>query len=207
MVQSTSPSTFAKRSRWFLAQELENVWLFRHCTCPTFTQAPTDKFVWVFTSKQKFKSICWIFPVKTQMEMNLFYFTCQNTKLIYSDTNEFSNKFFWICILTREINLVNIYRLLFIFFQIKFAFWQEKQVQKIDLNFVFWQVKTNKFICIFVLTAKIQQIDLNFCSDVLCLKSQTFSHSCRFRCPKPLGSLCKSWGGSRRNQTRQGLLL
>ena len=35
-------------------------------------------------SKQKFKSICWIFPVKTQMQINLFDFTCQNTKLTYS---------------------------------------------------------------------------------------------------------------------------
>ena len=47
----------------FLAQELENVWLFRHCT-----------------SEQKFKSIFWIFPVKTKMQMNLFDFTCQDTK-------------------------------------------------------------------------------------------------------------------------------
>ena len=31
-----------------------------------------------------------------------------------------------ICVLTRETNLINIYKLLFIFFQIKFAFWQEK---------------------------------------------------------------------------------
>jgi len=45
----------------------------------------------------------------------------------------------------------------------KICFWQEKQVQKIDLNFVFWQLKSNKFICIYVLTGKIQQVDLNFC--------------------------------------------
>ena len=48
--------------------------------CLTLPHALTDKFVWVFTSKHKFKSICWIFPVKTQMQMNLFDFTCQNTK-------------------------------------------------------------------------------------------------------------------------------
>ena len=35
-----------------------------------------------------------------------------------------------------------------------------------------------KFICIFGLTREIQQIDLNFCFDVQCLKSQTFSNSC-----------------------------
>ena len=40
--------------------------------------------------------------------------------------HENSNKFIWICVLTKEINLINIYRLLIIFFQIKFAFWQEK---------------------------------------------------------------------------------
>ena len=37
-------------------------------------------FVWIFTSKQKFKSICWNFLVKTQMQMNLFDFTCQKAK-------------------------------------------------------------------------------------------------------------------------------
>ena len=40
------------------------------------------------------------------------------------------------------------------------------KIQKIELNFVFWQVKSNKFICICVLTGKIQQIDLNFCFDM-----------------------------------------
>ena len=40
------------------------------------------------------------------------------------------------------------------------------KIQKIELNFVFWQVKSNKFISICVLTRKIQQIDLNFCSDM-----------------------------------------
>ena len=43
----------------------------------------SNKFVWIFTSKQKFKSICWIFPVKTQLQMYLFDFTCQNTKSIF----------------------------------------------------------------------------------------------------------------------------
>ena len=50
------------------------------------------------------------------------------------------------------------------FFQIKFTFCHE--IQKIDFNFVFWQVKSNKFICIWVLTEKIQQNDLNFCFDM-----------------------------------------
>ena len=50
------------------------------------------------------------------------------------------------------------------FFQIKFTFWYK--IQKIDLDFVFWQLKLNKFICICVLTGKIQQIDLNFCFDM-----------------------------------------
>ena len=45
------------------------------------------------------------------------------------------NKFIWICVLTKEINLININRLLIIFFQIKFAFWNK--IQKIDFNFVF----------------------------------------------------------------------
>ena len=35
-----------------------------------------------------------------------------------------------------------------------------------------------KFICVFGLTREIQQIYLNFCFDVQCLKSQIFSSSC-----------------------------
>ena len=65
--------------------------------------------------------------------------------------SEYSNKFIWICVLTKEINLINIYRLLITFSQIKFTFWQEK---------------SDKFICICVLTETIQQIDLNFCFDI-----------------------------------------
>ena len=41
-----------------------------------------------------------------------------------------------------------------------------RKIQQIELNFVFWQVKSNKFIYICVLTGKIQQIDLNFCFDM-----------------------------------------
>ena len=40
------------------------------------------------------------------------------------------------------------------------------QIQKIELNFVFWQVKSNRLICICVLTGKIQQTDLNVCFDM-----------------------------------------
>ena len=40
------------------------------------------------------------------------------------------------------------------------------KIKKIQLNFVLWEVKSNKFICICVLTGKIQQIDLNFCFDM-----------------------------------------
>ena len=40
--------------------------------------------------------------------------------------HENSNEFVWICFLTKEINLINIYMLLIIIFQTKFAFWQEK---------------------------------------------------------------------------------
>ena len=47
------------------------------------------------------------------------------------------------------------------FFQIKFTFWHK--IQKIELNFVFWQVKSNKSICIYVLTGDVQQNDLHFC--------------------------------------------
>ena len=49
-------------SRWFLAHELKNVCLFRHCT-------------W----EQKFKSICWIFPVKKK----LFYLSKHKIQINY----------------------------------------------------------------------------------------------------------------------------
>ena len=56
---------------------------------------------------------------------------------------ENSNKFIWICVLTKEI----------------------------ELTFLFWLVKSSNFICICVLTGKIQQIDMNFCFDVYCIFS------------------------------------
>ena len=46
-----------------------------------------------------------------------------------------------------------------------------EKIQKIQLNFVFWQAKSNKFISICVLTGKNQQIDLNFCFDMKIQKS------------------------------------
>ena len=81
------------------------------------------------------------------------------------------------------------YQWIFYQFFFEFVFWQDKstwltftgyfscffsnqicfltgKIQIIELNFVFWQVKSNKFICICVLTGKIQQIDLNFCFDM-----------------------------------------
>ena len=72
--------------------------------------------------------------------------------------HENSNKFIWICVLTKEINLINIYRLLIIFFKICFL---TVKIQKIELKFLIWQVKSNEFISMCVLTEKIQQIDLN----------------------------------------------
>ena len=70
----------------------------------------------------------------------------------------------------------------------EFVFWQRKSIwsiftgyllhffksicffdrknPEIELNFVFWLIKSNEFICICVLTGKIQQIDLNFGSDM-----------------------------------------
>ena len=40
--------------------------------------------------------------------------------------HEDSNKLIWICVLTKETNLINIYRLNIKFFQMKFTFWQDK---------------------------------------------------------------------------------
>ena len=74
------------------------------------------------------------------------------------------------------------------FFQIKFTFWHE--IQKIDFNFVFWQVKSDKFICICVLTETIQQIDLNFCFD---MKIQTSLFEFVFWQRKSIWSICTGY--------------
>ena len=79
-----------------------------------------------------------------------------------SDTNKFSIIFF---VFWQEKSTWSTFTGYFsCFFQIKSTFWHK--IQKIDFNFVFWQVKSNKYICIWVLTGKIQQIDLNFCFDM-----------------------------------------
>ena len=51
----------------------------------------------------------------------------------------------WTCVLTKEINLININRLFIIFFSNQICFLTEK-ILKIELNFVFWQVKSDKFM-------------------------------------------------------------
>ena len=61
-----------------------------------------------------------------------------------------SNKFIWICVLTKEINLINIYRLLITFFQI---------------NLLFWQEKSRNWVEFCVLTDKIKWIHLHLCFD------------------------------------------
>ena len=120
----------------------------------SFVKRQIKMFVWIFMSKQKFKSICWIFPVKTQMQINLFDFTCQKHKIdllcnLISDAKWVLNEFvFW-----QEKSIWSTFAGYFsYFFQIKFTFWHE--IQKIDFNFVFWQVKSNELICICVLIGK-----------------------------------------------------
>ena len=74
---------------------------------------------------------------------------------------ENSNKRIWICVLTRLINLVNIQRLLKIFFQTKVFF--DRRNPENWFWFCFLLVKSNESIWICVLTGKIQQDDLNSC--------------------------------------------
>ena len=93
-----------------------------------------------------------------------------------------SDKFIRICVFTREINMINIYSLLFIFFQ-KICFltgrtgtenWLKFCVLTSKINF-FWQEKSS--------------------SDVQCLKSQTFFNSCA----KTASIFCKRWRESQWN--------
>jgi tellurite resistance-related uncharacterized protein len=124
--------------------------------------------------------------VKTQIQINLSELLCQSKK---------SNEFICICVLTGKIQQIDLNFCFDIKIQtnlFEFVFWQRKLIwsiftgyllhffksicffdrknPEIELNFVLWQVKSNEFICICVLTGKIQQIDLNFGSD---MKSQT----------------------------------
>ena len=116
--------------RRFLAQELENVRLLpMHWLINLFEFSNQSKnsnlFAGFFLLKYRCKWIYLILSVNTQN-----WFTVWFNQWYQWIFNEF---FIWICILGREINLVNICRSLFIFFPIKFTFWHE--IQKIDFNF------------------------------------------------------------------------
>ena len=78
-----------------------------------------------------FASVFW--QEKSSKLIWIFALTCKFKKNI------------WICVLTKEINLINIYRLLYHIFSNQICFLTEK-IQKIELNFVFWQVKSSKFM-------------------------------------------------------------
>ena len=95
-------------------------------------------FAGFFMSKHRCKCIYLILPVKTQN-----WFICSVIWSLISDTNEFLMKFFWICILTTEINLVTLSGIL-----------KGKQklgkIQQIDLNFCFEvKIQTNSFEFVF----------------------------------------------------------
>ena len=55
--------------------------------------------------------------------------------------------------MTREINLIKYLQVTYHIFSNQICFLTGK-ILKIEFNFVFWQVKSNKFICICVLTGK-----------------------------------------------------
>ena len=86
----------------FSCQKANLIW--KNLTCPEpvnidqidflCQNTNSNEFIWTFMSKQKFKSICWIFPVKTQMQMNSFDFTCQIRNF---------NSIFWIFTVKKQI--------------------------------------------------------------------------------------------------------
>ena len=127
-----------------MAQELENVWLL-----------PKYRLINLSEFSCQSKSNCWIFPVKTQMQINLFDFTCLKHKIdlcIVWFNLWYKMNFQWICVLTREINLVNICRLLIIFFS-KSNLLSDTKSRKLILIFVLTG-KIKELICIWVLTGK-----------------------------------------------------
>ena len=94
----------------FSAQELENVWLFlpKHRLINLFEFSCQSKnsnlITGFFLSKHRGKLINLILPVKTQNWPLVWFYQW------------YKMNFKWICVLTREINLVNICRLLFFIF-------------------------------------------------------------------------------------------
>ena len=120
-----------------------------------FWRKKSSKLIWnSMFWREKSRKLIWIFDMKI--------------KLIWI----ISKKLIWICVSTREINLVNIYRLLSIFFQIEIASRQKNlfcilkvKIKEIHLHlcfdsknpanwfeFWFWRENSNKLIWICVLT-------------------------------------------------------
>ena len=124
--------------RRFLAQELENVRLLpMHWLINLFEFSNQSKnsnlFAGFFLLKYRCKWIYLILSVNTQNWFIVWFNQwCQ----------KFSNIFFWISVLTFDKRNQSGQHLQ-VTFQIKFTFWHEIQ----NIDFVFWQVKSNKFIC------------------------------------------------------------
>ena len=132
---STSPSTFAKRSRRFLAQELENVWLLpKHRLINLFEFSCQSKnsnlIAGFFLSKHRCKLINLNLPGKTQNWLIVWFYHAVIQ-------NEFSMN---LCFDKRNQSGQHLQVTFFsYFFQIKFTFWHE--IHKIDFDFAFWQIK------------------------------------------------------------------
>ena len=126
-----------------------------------------------------FSNQIWFLTGKVQKNYLSFVFWQENWINSFASVfwKEKSSKIIWIFVLTWKFKQIclKLYfdktnqsgqhlQVTFYIFSNKIWFFTEK-VQKIYLNFVFWQVKSNKFIFICVLKKKIHAIYLNFCFD------------------------------------------
>ena len=88
---------------------------------------PADSFEIMFWHENSFEILFYMkkhlklcFEVKVSFESEISF------EIMFWLDMKIQKKIIWICVLTKEINLINIYMLLIIIFQINFAFWQEK---------------------------------------------------------------------------------
>ena len=125
-----------------------------------FWQEKSSKMTCIFVLTWKFK----------QIYLNLCF--NKRNQYLQATFNIFPNT---ICFLTGRTGTENWFEFCVLTSKIKSANMDSIREAK-ERSYPWTKVKSNKFICIFVLTGKIQPIDLNFCSDIQCLKSQTFSN-------------------------------
>ena len=100
-----------------------------------------NEYIWFYQSKHKIDLLVW--------------FNCREFEFEYFGSSDVVNKLYifsnQICFLTGEVQKI----------ELNFVFWQVKSIN--PFVSVFWQEKSSKMTCIFVLRWKFKQIYLTLC--------------------------------------------